>query len=136
MKRWLEAGSPHAKQCALSGGLFLDASALYRQSRSEEKTVEALLRANAPKLDARERERLTTIVTNVTSLAATFVDLDEQSAAIAFSRMCMGRAQHPGIVPAPDTIRAQFDAAFRCQRRFGAGSLERKDCVAMAFGTP
>lgn len=136
MKQWLEAGSPQAQQCALSGGLFLDANALYRKSRSEERTVEAMMRANAPKLARADQERLAAIVANVTSLAAALVDLDAESAAIAFARMCVGRAQKPGIVPAPDTIRAQFDQALRCQRQFGEGSLDRKECVASAFRTP
>lgn len=136
MKRWLEGGSPEAKHCALSGGLFAEASDLYRKTRSEERTVEAVVLAHGDKLPAGQRERFSTIVANVTSLAAAFVGMDEGSAAAAFLRICMGRAQRPGVVAAPNIVRAQFDAALRCEKLHGAGSLERKECVATAFQTP
>lgn len=136
MREWLGAGSPQARQCALSGGLFLEANDLYRQTRSEERTADTLTRKHAASLGDHERERLAAIVTHVTSLAAAFADLDAESAAIAFSRMCMDRAQKPGVVPAPDTLRAQFAAAHQCQRSHGAGSLDRKECVANAFRIP
>lgn len=136
MKQWLEAGSPPARQCALTGGLYLDADRVYRQTSSEPQTVSALMSANSDKLNAAERDRLLTIVSNVASMAAALNDLDSDSAAIAFSRMCMSRAQRPGAEPPPAMIRAQFDAALRCQREHAAGGLDRKDCVAKAFHTP
>ncbi|HVE48650.1 MAG TPA: hypothetical protein VNG69_03405 [Casimicrobiaceae bacterium] len=136
MKQWLEAGSQSARQCALTGGLYLDADRVYRQTRSEPQTVSAVMSANADKLNAAERERLATIVSNVAAMAAALNDLDADSAAIAFSRMCMSRAQRPGAEPPPATIRAQFDAALRCEREYAAGGLDRKDCVARAFHTP
>jgi len=136
MKRWLEAGSPQARHCALTGGLFLDADRSFRATRSESGTVETMMRANGGKLDAAERERLRTILVNVTSMAVALGDLESESAAVAFSQMCIGRARRPGVEPAPGTIRRQFDLAFDCQRRFGAGSLDRKECVAQAFRMP
>lgn len=136
MKQWIEAGSQPARQCALTGGLYLDADRVYRTTRSEPQTVSVVMRANADKLNAAERDRLATIVSNVASMAAALNDLDADSAAIAFSRMCMSRAQRPGAEPPPALIRAQFEAALRCQREHAAGGLDRKDCVARAFDTP
>jgi len=136
MKRWLEAGSPPARHCALTGGLYLDADRSYRQTRSEAQTIDEVMRPNADKLNTAERDRLRSIVVNVTSLAVALSDLEPDSAAIAFSQMCIGRARRPGVEPAPDTIRAQFDRSFDCQRRYGANSLDRKECVAQAFRMP
>jgi hypothetical protein len=136
MKSWLEAGSPQARQCALTGGLYLDADRHYRANRSESETIEAVMRPNADKLTGDQRERLRGIVTNVATMAAALVDLAPDSAAIAFSQMCIGRAQRPGYAPAPGTIRAQFSLALQCEREHSAGSLERKECVAAAFRAP
>ena len=136
MKRFLETGSPQARHCALTGGLYLDADRSYRETRSEAKTVEAVMRPNAEKLNAAERDRLRSIVVNVTSLAVALNELDADSAAVAFSQMCIGRARRPGVEPAPDTIRFQFERSYDCQRRFAANTLERKECVAQAFRMP
>ena len=47
MKRWLENGSTQARQCALSGGLFVEANEVYRLQRSEPKTLDMMMRKNA-----------------------------------------------------------------------------------------
>ncbi len=134
LQAWLEGGTDAARQCALSGGLFQDANGLYRQTRSEPKTVAAMMRAHGDALAAADRARLQAIVETVTAMAAGLAELDRDSAAIAYARMCMGRAQDPGKAPTSTALGRQYEGALACSRRGQAGSLERKECVAAAFG--
>ena len=136
LKTWLEARSPEARQCALRGGLFLDADRHYRETKSEARAVEAILQSGAGKLTAAERERMQTIATQVVSLAAALSAFDTDTAGVAFAQMCMVRAQRPGIEPPPAMVRAQLEGALDCQRKHGAGSLDRKECVASMFRLP
>lgn len=133
MKRWLESGVDDARRCALSGGLFQEASELFRSNRSEPKTVEALMRRHGEPLVAADRERLRPTIAHVAGMASGFADLHADSAPIAYLQLCIGRAQNPRATLSTDSIRAQFDAALRCQRAQAAGSLELKECVAVAF---
>lgn len=136
MKKWLEGGAEPARQCALSAGLFTDATQIYRQTRSEAKTVDAMLKSHAQSLDAAARERLRTTLTYVTAMAASLADLQADTAAIAYSQLCIGRAQMRKAVLSTETIQAKFQAALRCEGAHLAGSLERKECVAVAFKLP
>lgn len=131
-KTWLEQGSSQAKHCALSGGLFLEANELYRANRSEPKTVDAMMRAHTQKFSTAERDRLRTIIVHVTGMAAGFADLHADSAPVAFSQLCMGRAQKGGEITTA-TLSVQFTAAQQCERDYSAGSLDRKECIAVAF---
>lgn len=133
MKRWLEGGAQPARQCALSAGLFTDASQIYRKSRSEAATVDAMLKGHARSLDAAATERLRTTLAYVTGMAASLVDLQTDSAPIAYTQLCIGRAQKPTAVLSTEAIQAKFQAAQRCERAHAAGSLDRKECVAVAF---
>ena len=134
LQAWLEGGTDAARQCALSGGLFQDANGLYRQTRSEPETVAAMMRAHGDALVAADRARLQAIVETVTAMAAGLGDLDRDSAAIAYARMCMSRAQDPGKAPTTAALGRQYEGAIACSRKGQAGSLARKECVAAAFG--
>ena len=133
MKRWLENGSPASRHCAMSGGLFAEASALYRSNRSEPQTLETMMKRHGADLSATDRERLRPTMTHVAGMAAGFADLAADSATIAYAQLCIGRARQPGAVLSNERIRAQFEAAMRCDRAHGEGTLERKECVAKAF---
>lgn len=135
LQAWLEGGSDAARQCALSGGLFQDANGLYRKTRSEAQTAAAMMRAHGDALAPAERARLASIVETVTSMAAGLAELDRDSAAVAYARMCMGRALDPGKPPTSATLGRQYENAIACGRKAQAGSLERKECVAAAFGS-
>jgi len=133
LQAWLEGGTDAARQCALSGGLFLDANALYRQNRSEPETVAKMMRAHGGALAASDRARLQAIVETVAAMAAGLADLDRDSAAIAYARMCMSRAQDPATAPTAAALGRQYERAIACNRSGQAGSLDRKECVAAAF---
>ena len=133
MKRWLETGSEHARHCARSGGLFLEASQAYREQRSEPAAVDALMKRHGETLDPVDRERLRATVTQMAGMAAGLSDLSGDSAPIAYSQLCIGRAQRPGVKVDSTTIKASFEAALRCEQAHAAGSLDRKECVAAAF---
>jgi hypothetical protein len=134
LQAWLEGGSDHARQCALSGGLFQDANGLYRQTRSEPQTVAAMMRAHGDALPPNDRARLQAIVETVASMAAGLAELDADSASIAYARMCMSRAREPANPPTGAALGKQYESAIACGRKGAAGSLERKECVAAAFG--
>jgi hypothetical protein len=134
LQAWLEGGSDAARQCALSGGLFQDANGLYRQTRSEPATVAALMKAHGDALAPADRTRLQSVVETVTAMAAGLAVLDHDGAAIAYARMCMSRAQDPGKAPTSVALGRQYENAVACGRKAQAGSLERKECVAAAFG--
>jgi hypothetical protein len=134
LKSWLEARSPEAQQCALKGGLFLDADRHYRATKSESRAVDALMQSSAGRLAGNERDRLQVIAVQVVSLAAALSTFDTDTASIAFVQMCMSRAQRPGFEPPPAAIRGQLDGASQCQAQHRAQSLDRKECVAKAFG--
>lgn len=136
MRAWLESGAPGARHCAMSGGLFLEAVDLHRGTQSEPATVDAMMRAHGDKLSAPEQERLRGVVVNVVSLATALSSFDRDSAAVAYTQMCVARAQRPDRQPGPDAIRAQLESAQRCEQRHAAGSLDRKECVAAAFRLP
>ena len=134
LQMWLEGGTDAARQCALSGGLFQDANGLYRQTRSEPATVAAMMKAHGDALAPGDRARLQSIVETVTAMAAGLAALDVDGAAIAYARMCMGRAQDPGKAPTSAALGRQYELAIACGRKAKPGSLERKECVAAAFG--
>jgi hypothetical protein len=136
LKTWLEARSPEARQCALRGGLFLEADRQYRETKSEARAVEAIVQSGGSRLNAAERERMHTIATQVVSLAAALTAFDTDTAGVAFAQMCMSRAQKPGVEPPPAMVRAQLEGALDCQRKHAAGSLDRKECVAAMFRLP
>jgi hypothetical protein len=133
LKSWLETRSPEAQQCALKGGLFLDADRHYRATKSEGRAVDALMQGSAGKLAGAERDRLQVVAVQVVSLAAALSTFDTDAASIAFVQMCMSRAQRPGFEPAPSAIRGQLEGASQCQAQHRAQSLDRKECVARAF---
>src|SRR5688572_10429887 len=58
MKTWLEGGLPQARHCAVSAGLFSEASEFYRATRSEPQTLEELRRRHEPTVPARDRAQL------------------------------------------------------------------------------
>lgn len=133
MKAWLESGGPEPRHCALSAGLFAEASEVYRRNRSEPQTLDALMKRHAGSLPTADRERLRSTLMHVTSLAAALATLDADNAPIAYSQLCIGRAQQPKATLSNDRIKVQFDAAVRCGATGTPGSLERKECVAAAF---
>jgi hypothetical protein len=132
MKAWLDDRSPEARQCALRGGLFLDADRHFRDTRSEERALDALMK-QAAQLNPAERDRMRTIGTQVVSMAAALSMFDADTAAVAFAQMCMTRAQRPGFEPPPGVIRAQLERATQCQAQHAVQTLDRKECVARAF---
>ena len=133
MKRWLETGSEQARHCARSGGLFLEASQAYREQRSEPAAVDALMKRHGETLTPPDRERLRATVAQMAGMAAGLSDLSGDSAPIAYSQLCIGSAQKPGVSLTNATIQRNFDAALRCEREHPAESLDRKECVAVAF---
>ena len=133
MRVWFASGSQAARHCALTGGLYMDADRHYRSTRSESAAADAVMRVNAERLNAAERERLRGIAANVAAMAAALDDLEADSAAIAFSQMCVMRARRPGAEPSAEAVGVQLQAAIACQRQHRAGGLERKECVAKAF---
>jgi hypothetical protein len=133
MKTWLDARSPEAQQCVQKGGLFLDADRLYRETKSEPTSVETIMQRSGDKFDPVQRDRLRVIVTQTVSLASALNTFDADTAAVAYTQMCMSRAQKPGAEPPPAMIRQQLERAQDCQRAHAANSLDRKECVASAF---
>jgi len=133
MKNWLESGAAQSRHCALSGGLFAEASEIFRLNRSEARTLEAMMKRHAEKLDAADRDKLRDTLAHVTGMAAGLADLSADTAPIAYSQLCIGRAQKPKAELSTSAIQIRFDAALRCERLHAAGSLERKECVAAAF---
>lgn len=133
MKGWLESGAAQSRHCALSGGLFAEASATFRLNRSEAGTLEAMMKRHAENLAPADREKLRNTLTHVAGMAAGLADLASDSAPIAYSQLCIGRAKNPRAELAPNAIQARFEAALRCERGHPSGSLERKECVAAAF---
>ena len=133
MKNWLEGREPQSRHCALSGGLFAEASEIFRLNRSEPRTLDAMMKRHAENLIPADRERLRNTLTHVTGMAAGLADLSPETAPIAYSQLCIGRAQQPKAELSSGAIQSKFDAALRCERTHAAGSLERKECVAVAF---
>jgi hypothetical protein len=133
MQAWLQNGSQEARYCALSGGLFLEAVDLYRSTQSETATNDAMMRAHGEKLAGPERDRLRTTVSSLVLLASGLSRFDRDSAAVAYTQLCIGRAQRPQQQAPQQVVSAQLQAAQRCEQRFAAGSLDRKECVAAAF---
>jgi hypothetical protein len=133
MKTWLEAGTEGARHCARNGGLFVEASQRYRETRSEPSTVDELMTRHAGTLTPFDRDRLRTTLTQVAGMASGLVDLHQESASLAYLQMCIGRMQKPKTDLTAPMIQAKFDAALRCEREQPVGSLERKECVAAAF---
>ena len=135
MRSWLEGGSAEARQCALRGGLFLEADRFFRETKSEERVVDAMMQS-AAKLNNAERDRIRGIATQVASMASALNMFDPDTAAVAFAQMCMSRAQRPGFEPPPQAIRAQLEGASQCQAKHAVQTLDRKECVANAFRLP
>ncbi len=133
MKTWLESGTEAARHCARSGGLFAEASQRFRETRSESGTVDELLTRHGSTLSPVDRKRLRTTLGQVAGMAAGLADLQPDSASIAYAQLCIARAQRPKAVLSTETIKGKFEAALRCERAHAAGSLERKECVAVAF---
>ncbi len=133
MQSWFQSGAAQTRHCALSGGLFTEASDIYRLNRSEALTLEAMMKRHAETLNPSDREKLRGTLTHVTGMAAGLADLSADTAPIAYSQLCIGRAQKPKAELSPSAIQPRFDAALRCERAHAAGSLERKECVAAAF---
>lgn len=133
MKNWLESKAPQSRHCALSGGLFAEASEIFRLNRSEPQTLDAMMKRHAENLIPADRERLRNTLAHVSGMAAGLADLSPETAPIAYSQLCIGRAQQPKAELSNNAIQARFDAALRCERAHAAGSLERKECVALAF---
>ena len=133
MKTWLENGTEPARHCARSGGLFVEASQRFLETRSESGTVDELMTRHAGTLSPPDRERLRTTLTQVAGMAAGLAELHPDSASIAYAQLCIGRAQRPKAVLSTETIQAKFAAALLCERTQPVGSLERKECVAAAF---
>jgi hypothetical protein len=133
MKIWLETGSEGARHCARSGGLFVEASQRFRETRSEPGTVDEMMTRHAGTLNPPDRDRLRTTLTQVAGMASGLVDLHQDSASLAYLQMCIGRMQKPKVELTAPVIEAKFDAALRCERAHPVGSLDRKECVAAAF---
>jgi hypothetical protein len=133
MKGWLESGAPQSRHCALSGGLFTEAQEIYRTSRSEPRTLDAMMKQHAENLNAADRDKLRNTLVHVTGMAAGLADLSVDTAPIAYLQLCIGRAKNPKAELSTPSIQVQFEAALRCERAHAAGSLERKECVAAAF---
>ena len=133
MKTWLENGTTQARHCAVSAGLFAEASDFYRATRSEPQTLEEMTRRHAGQLSARDQQQLKETLTHVVGMAAGFAQLDAETAPIAYSQLCIGRAKNPKAELSAAAIKTRFDAALRCPRADAPGSLERKECVAAAF---
>jgi hypothetical protein len=133
MKTWLESGIPQARHCAVSAGLFSEASEFYRATRSEPQTLEELRRRHEPTVPARDRAQLQSTLGHVVGMAAGFATLAEDIAPIAYSQLCIGRAKNPKAELAPAAIQARFNATAKCEVAHAAGSLDRKECVAVAF---
>ena len=133
MKGWLESGAPQSRHCALSGGLFAEASDTFRLNRSEPRTLDTMMKRHGEKLDAADREKLRDTLAHVTGMAAGLADLAPDTAPIAYAQLCIGRARNPKSELSAGAIQTRFDAALRCERDHAAGSLERKECVAAAF---
>lgn len=133
MKGWLEGGLPQARHCAVSAGLFSEASEFYRVTRSEPQTIEELRRRHEPTVPVRDRAQLQSTLGHVVGRAVGFATLAEDTATIAYSQLCIGRAKNPKAELAPAAIQARFNAAAKCEAAHAAGSLDRKECVAVAF---
>jgi hypothetical protein len=133
MKQWLEGGSQPAQHCARSGGLFSEASEAYRTLRSESGAIATLMQRHGEKLDATSRERLRETATQMAAMAAGLADLAADDAPIAYTQLCIGRAQRPNAKLDNAAIKTSFEAAMRCERSHAPGTLDRKECVATAF---
>ena len=133
MKAWLENGSPEAQHCAVSAGLFAEASEFYRTTRSEPQTLDEMTRRHEQSVPARDRAQLRSTLGHVVGMAAGFAALGHDTAPIAYSQLCIGRARNPKAELAPAMVQARFNAALKCEHAHAAGSLDRKECVAAAF---
>ena len=91
------------------------------------------MKRHGESLGAADRERLRTTLTQIAGMAAGLADLSLDSAAIAYAQLCIGRAQNPKASLENAAILANFQAAQRCEQAHAEGSLDRKECVAVAF---
>ena len=133
MKSWLESGLQEAKHCAVSAGLFAEASEFYRATRSEPQTLDEMRRRHEQSLPAKDRPQLQSTLGHVVGMAAGFAPLGADTAPIAYLQLCIGRAKNPKAELGNAGVQTRFNAALKCEQSHAAGSLERKECVAAAF---
>jgi hypothetical protein len=91
------------------------------------------MQRHGDKLDATSRERLRETATQMAAMAAGLADLAADDAPIAYTQLCIGRAQRPNAKLDNAAIKTSFEAAMRCERSHAPGTLDRKECVATAF---
>jgi len=131
MKKFLDNGTPAARQCALMGGLFVEANELIRKNNSEGETAQSLMRTHQGNADAAQRARLAELASAVSSTANIFQPLDSDSAIVAFTQLCVNKGGNAKTEIG--NLEPVFEKAVKCEGAHPADSLARKDCVAGAF---
>ncbi|HEX4883057.1 MAG TPA: hypothetical protein VFX05_02890 [Casimicrobiaceae bacterium] len=132
----LQNGSEASRYCARTGGLYLEADTLLRDNASERDAVEAIVAGGKGKLDARETARLRQLAEAVVQLAAGFRQLAPESSAVAYAQSCLASTRSAPGARNQQQLDERYAAALACDRRFSAGSLDGKECVAKAFRYP
>jgi hypothetical protein len=129
----LQNGSEASRYCAQTGGLYLEADALLRQKKGEREVVDALVARGKNNLAPAELKRLRELATAATSLAVGFQALAPESSAVAYTQTCLASTRQAPGTRSQQELNERFADALACDRKFTAGSLEGKECVARAF---
>lgn len=129
----LQNGSEASRYCAQTGGLYLEADALLRQKKGEREVVDALVARGKNNLAPAELKRLRELATAATSLAVGFQDLAPESSAVAYTQTCLASTRQAPGTRSQQELNERFADALACDRKFTPGSLEGKECVALAF---
>ena len=98
MKRWLESGADQSRHCALSAGLFAEASDIFRLVRSEPRTLDMMTKRHTENLGAADRAKLRNTLEHVTGMAAGLADLAAETAPIAATTSVASVATKPGRI--------------------------------------
>lgn len=133
MLRVLQNGSEASRYCAQTGGLYLEADKLLRQNVAEPTVVDTLVDRGKRNLAAGELARLRQLASGVTDLAVGFRALAPESSAVAYTQTCLASTRQAPGTRSQQEIDRRYAEALGCDKRFQAGSLEGRECVARAF---
>lgn len=133
MMATLQNGSEASRYCAQTGGLYLEADALLRQDMAERDVVATLVKRGQGKLGSPETARLRQLADGVTQMAAGFKALSPENSAVAYTQSCLASTRKAAGTRDQVQLNERYTDALACDKRFAAGSLDGKECVAKAF---
>jgi hypothetical protein len=129
----LRDGSDASRYCARTGGMFLEADGLLRQKRTEKDVVEGMVANAKGQMAPTEARRFREIAVSVTQMAAGFLSLRPETAAVAFAQTCLASVRAAPGVGDKAQLTERYRNALACDQRHSPGSLDAKECVAVAF---